>query len=243
MSDTPRPLHSAEAYFDMAHCPCPEVFEPGAEVWDALPRLAAAVAARGPAAMLGTLAGGQGSAFVGPMVHVGRGTIIQPGACLVGPAWIGEDCRIGPGCWIREHVIVGRGAILGNSCELKNCLVGESAEIPHWNYVGDSLVGWKAHLGAGVILSNWRHDHGAIPVLDPRAPGGRIATGLPKFGAVVGDHADLGAHAVLNPGSLIGPRSVLYPGTVWRGVLSADRLVKLRQEHVVVERRPPPIIP
>jgi NDP-sugar pyrophosphorylase family protein len=161
----------------------------------------------------------------------------MPGACLQGPAWIGEDCRIGPGCWIRENTVVGRGAILGNSCELKNCVIGDGAEVPHWNYVGDSILGWKAHLGAGVVLSNWRHDHGAVPVLDERGPGGRVATGLAKFGAVLGDFADIGAHAVLNPGSMIGRGSVLYPGTVWRGVLAGGMLVKVRQEQVVVERR------
>jgi bifunctional N-acetylglucosamine-1-phosphate-uridyltransferase/glucosamine-1-phosphate-acetyltransferase GlmU-like protein len=114
-------------------------------------------------------------------------------------------------------------------------VVFDKVEAPHWNYVGDSVLGYKAHLGAGAILCNWRHDGGSIPVHDPVA--GRIETGLAKFGAVIGDFADIGARAVLNPGSLIGRRSVLYPGTVWRGTLGADRIVKLRQEQEIVERK------
>ena len=142
---------------------------------------------------------------------------------------------IGPGCYIRENVIMGDKVIAGNSCEFKNCVVFDNVEAPHWNYVGDSILGFKCHLGAGVILSNWRHDGGPIPVHDPVA--GRIETGLPKFGAIVGDYTDLGARVVLNPGSLIGPRSILYPGVVWRGTLPAGRIVKLRQEQEIVERR------
>ena len=230
-------LHPASDYLDLEHCPCPELFPEGREVWEALPEIAGWLRGRGEAVMAGELYGGAGSAFIGAGVHVGRGTVIMPGACLQGPAWIGEDCRIGPGCWIRENTVVGRGAILGNSCELKNCVIGDGAEVPHWNYVGDSILGWKAHVGAGVVLSNWRHDHGAVPVLDERGAGGRIATGLAKFGAVLGDRADIGAQAVLNPGSMIGRGSVLYPGTVWRGVLAGGMLVKVRQEQVVVERR------
>jgi len=230
-------LHPAEDYFDWDGHPCPEIFEAEEEVWAAIPRIRlwieAALAAADRSAS--TVADDQ-RIFVGESVRIGKGTVIMPGACLQGPAWIGEGCRIGPGCWIRENVVIGNGAIIGNSCELKNSVVGDGSEIPHWNYVGDSLLGRKVHLGAGVILSNWRHDHGEIPVVDARYPGGRVASGLPKFGAIMGDFSDAGAHAVLNPGSLIGRRSVLYPGTVWRGVLPADRLVKLRQEQVIVTR-------
>lgn len=231
-------LHPAEDYFDWEGHPCRGIFEAGEEVWAAIPRIRLWIEAA--LASSNRSASGvpeRNGIFVGDSVWIGQGTVIMPGACLQGPAWIGEGCRIGPGCWIRENVVIGNGAIVGNSCELKNCVVGEGSEIPHWNYVGDSLLGRRVHLGAGVILSNWRHDHGEIPVVDDRYPGGRLASGLPKFGAIMGDFSDAGAHAVLNPGSLIGRRSVLYPGTVWRGVLPADRLVKLRQEQLIVTRR------
>lgn len=229
------PLHPASAYLDLTKTQCPELFAGDGEVWEVLPKIAPFLADRLTSQNDGEFRGNaRETVWIGPQVRIGRGTLIYPGVTIMGPAWIGDGCVLAPGCYIRENVIMADNVTAGNSCEFKNCVVFEKAEVPHWNYVGDSIVGYKAHLGAGVILSNWRHDHGAIPVLDPVA--GRIETGLAKFGAVVGDEADLGAHAVLNPGSLIGRRSVLYPGVVWRGVLPADRIVKFRQSLEIVER-------
>jgi NDP-sugar pyrophosphorylase family protein len=226
------PLHPVSDYLDLSKTQAAALFEGVAEVWEVLPRIPAWLADNLHPGNEGTL---QGGAFIGERVRIGRGTRIAPGAVIMGPAWIGEDCIIAPGCYIRENVVLGNGVIAGNTSEFKNCIVCDRAEVPHWNYVGDSVLGYKAHLGAGAILCNWRHDGGAIPVID--AVAGRIETGLPKFGAIIGDFADIGARSVLNPGSLIGRRSVLYPGTVWRGVLPANRVVKLRQEQEIVERR------
>ena len=97
-------------------------------------------------------------------MFIGQGTVIEHGAMIKGPAWIGENCEIRNGCYIRENVIVGNGAVLGNSCEFKNSIVFDEAQIPHFNYVGDSIIGYKGHLGAGVILSNVKLDHGEITV-------------------------------------------------------------------------------
>lgn len=228
------PLHPVSDYIDVLHTPFPRLFEGVGEVWDVLPRIGPFLKEWLEPSVEGDLHGEvhlEGPVFIGPGVR------ILHGATILGPVYIGAGSFIGPGCYLRPNTIIGENCIIGNSCELKNCIIGDSAEIPHWNYVGDSIVGHKAHLGAGVILSNWRHDHGGIPVLDERAEGGRILTGLAKFGAVIGDYADLGCHAVLNPGSLIGRRSVIYGGVVWRGVLPADRIVKLRQELDIAERR------
>jgi NDP-sugar pyrophosphorylase family protein len=229
------PLHPASAYLDLTKTQAAELFE-GGEVWEAIPRIAPWLEKHLVPQNKGDFRGNaRETASIGPRVHIGSGTVIFPGVTIPGPAWIGENCFLAPGCYIRENVIIGNNVIAGNSCEFKNCVVFDRVEAPHWNYVGDSILGYKAHLGAGVILSNWRHDGGSIPVLDPVA--GRIDTGLPKFGAVIGDHADLGARTVLNPGSLIGRHSILYPGIVWRGTLAANRIVKLRQEQEIVERR------
>ena len=135
---------------------------------------------------------------------------------IKGPAWIGEGCEIRNGAYIRENVVVGNGVVMGNSCEFKNCLIFDEAQIPHFNYVGDSILGHKAHLGAGAILSNVRLDHEQISVA---APEGSIKTGLKKFGAIVGDRAEIGCNSVISPGSIIGRDTILYPGTSWRGVL------------------------
>ena len=171
------PLHPVAEYLDLDQTQARGLFSGIGEVWEALPLiepwLKASLRPGVDARFLGTA---RETVWIGDDVRIGKGTVIYPGAVIQGPAWIGENCRISPGLWIRENVIVGDGAILGNSCELKNCVIFNGAEIPHWNYVGDSLLGHKAHIGAGVILSNWRHDHGPIPVLDARMPGGRMET-------------------------------------------------------------------
>lgn len=172
-------------------------------------------------------------AYIGEDVFIDEGTAIEPGAVIKGPAWIGKNCMIRAGCYIRENVIVGDGCVLGNSCEFKNCVIFDSCEVPHYNYVGDSVLGYKAHLGAGVVLSNVRLDRSEVRVLDGKK---QHATGLRKFGAIIGDHAEIGCNSVINPGTIIGRRSVVYPLTSYAGVLPADSLLKNRQQHEVVPR-------
>jgi NDP-sugar pyrophosphorylase family protein len=137
------------------------------------------------------------------------------------------------GCYIRENVIVGNNCVLGNSCEFKNSIIFDNAEVPHFNYVGDSILGYKAHLGAGVILSNVRLDRGDVVVDDGKKT---HTTGLRKFGAVIGDYAEIGCNSVINPGSLIGTRSIVYPLSSFGGVLPANSILKTRQQQVVVPR-------
>ncbi|MEO7933634.1 MAG: UDP-N-acetylglucosamine diphosphorylase [Chthoniobacterales bacterium] len=175
-----------------------------------------------------------GTPFVSSQARIGKGTTIGHGAAIIGPAWIGENCEIRPGCYIRENVIVGDNVVLGNSCEFKNCIIFNGAQIPHFSYVGDSIVGYKAHLAAGVILSNMRLDQRPVSIATNH---GVIDTQLRKFGAVIGDHAEIGCNAVLSPGSIIGRRSLIYPGTQWRGVLPADSIARLRQQIDVIARR------
>jgi len=165
-----------------------------------------------------------GTPWIGEQVFIGQNTVVEHGAVIKGPAWIGKNCQIRAGAYIRENVVVGDGAVLGNSCEFKNCVVFDEAEIPHFNYVGDSVVGYKGHLGAGVILSNVRLDR--MPVKIAFDDGERVDTGLRKFGAIVGDRAEIGCNAVISPGSIIGRSSVIYPCTPWRGVLNESSVVQ-----------------
>ena len=125
--------------------------------------------------------------------------------------------------------------VAGNSCEFKNCLVCDEAEIPHFNYVGDALLGYKAHLGAGVILSNVKLDRSEVSILGPE--GKFISTGLKKFSAVIGDRAEIGCNSVLSPGSIIGRNALVYPGTQWRGILAENHIAKIRQQIEIVTRR------
>lgn len=143
-----------------------------------------------------------------------------PAYCsIAGPAWIGENVEIRPGAFIRGNVIIGAGSLLGNSCEYKNCLLMENVQTPHYNYVGDSVLGSGAHLGAGVILSNLRLDQKNIVI---RYAGDRLETGLRKFGALFGEHAEAGCNCVLNPGSILGKRALLGPLSAHSGVLDGE---------------------
>lgn len=223
---------SPEEFLDLGHTEHRVIFDNVENVWQALPKIAAYLQFRLKPAIHGKLIG---KPFVSNAVFIGKGTVIEHGAMIKGPAWIGENCEIRNGCYIRENVIIGDGVVAGNSCEFKNCLIFDEAQVPHFNYVGDSILGYKAHLGAGVILSNVKLDKAEIVVAG--TDGKMLPTGLKKFGAIVGDHAEVGCNTVLSPGSVIGRNSILYPGTQWRGVLGENRIAKIRQQVEVVPRR------
>jgi UDP-N-acetylglucosamine diphosphorylase / glucose-1-phosphate thymidylyltransferase / UDP-N-acetylgalactosamine diphosphorylase / glucosamine-1-phosphate N-acetyltransferase / galactosamine-1-phosphate N-acetyltransferase len=172
--------------------------------------------------------------FISDSVFIGSGTVVEQGAMLKGPAWIGENCHVRAGCYVRENVIVGDGVVMGNSCEFKNCIICDEAQVPHFNYVGDSILGFRTHLGAGVILSNVKLDHREISVVGIE---GTIPTGLTKFGAIIGDRTEIGCNAVINPGAVIGRDCIIYPNAIFRGVLPAAHILKVRQNLQVLARR------
>ncbi len=213
-----------EDYLDLDQTDHRVIFDNVGEVWEALPKITAYLQFRLKPAILGKLIG---RPFVSNAVFVGKGTVIEQGAMVKGPAWIGENCEIRNGCYIRENVIVGNGCVLGNSSEFKNCLIFNGSKVPHFNYVGDSILGYRSHLGAGVILSNVRLDGKEVVVTDQ---GSHRGTGLRKFGAIIGDRAEIGCNSVLNPGSIVGREALIYPETQWRGVLPANHIAKLRQD-------------
>ena len=224
-------MHAPTDFFDLEHTEHRVIFENVEYAWQALSKIAPYLQFRLKPAILGNTIG---KPFISSAVFIGKGTVIEQGAMIKGPAWIGENCEIRNGCYIRENVIIGNGVVAGNSCEFKNCLIFDGAQVPHYNYVGDSILGYKSHLGAGVILSNVKLDKSDVTVLGPE---GLLPTGLRKFGAIVGDHAEVGCNSVLSPGSLIGKHSIVYPGSQWRGFLPPNRIAKFRQEFSLVERR------
>lgn len=169
-----------------------------------------------------------GSVFLHPSVKL-------PGyATIIGPAWIGPGTEIRPGAYIRGNVIVGAGCVLGNSCEFKNCLLMDGVQVPHFSYVGDSILGNGAHLGAGVILSNLRLDQHTVTV---RLPEETVDTGLRKFGAVLGDNAEVGCNAVLQPGTLLGKRALVMPTVAFGGYLPAATIARIRAVATTQPRR------
>lgn len=177
---------------------------------------------------------------VPPGVHIEGQVWIDPTvklpayATIIGPVWIGAKTEIRPGAFIRGNVITGEGCVLGNACEFKNCLLLDGVQAPHFNYVGDSVLGNGAHLGAGVILSNLRLDQKVVGV---RLPTGVFDTGLRKFGAILGDKAEVGCNAVLNPGSILGKRALVMPTTPFSGYLPAETIARVRGTVSQMPRR------
>lgn len=146
--------------------------------------------------------------------------VIGPQVVIEGPAWLGAGVELRPGAYLRGRVIADKGALLGHSSEFKNALLLEGAQIPHFNYVGDSVLGAFSHLGAGVILSNLRFDHRSVTVRD--FTNQRYDTGLSKLGGLIGDYAEVGCQSVLQPGTILGKKALVYPTLSFAGTLPPE---------------------
>src|ERR1017187_7551291 len=200
--------------------------------WDALRKIEGYIAANLTPALHNKC---EGRAYIGEQIFIGEGTVVEDGVMIKGPAIIGKNCRIRHNAYLRENVIIGDDCVVGNSTEIKNSLLFNHAIAPHYNYVGDSILGHKAHLGAGVKISNFKLFPGNIEVEMDGVP---FDTGLRKFGALLGDGAEAGCNAVLNPGSILGRGAVVYPNVFWRGILPANMIAKNKAEIAVVVKRP-----
>ena len=166
-------------------------------------------------------------------VWIAKTASVAPTASITGPCIIGEDTEVRPGAYIRGAVLVGDGCVVGNSTELKNCILFDGVQVPHYNYVGDSLLGHLAHMGAGAVTSNVKSDKTPVSVHNGDEI---IETRLPKLGAVLGDGAEIGCGAVLNPGTVICPRSSVYPLASVRGVVPPDSILKSGKGTELVRR-------
>lgn len=166
-------------------------------------------------------------AFLEGPIFLGEGTTVQAGAYIRGPAWIGKGCEIRQGVYIRGMVLAGDGCVFGHASEFKSCILFDGVQAPHFNYVGDSILGNHAHIGAGVILSNVRLDKKQVRVhlLTEGNRGQQVDTGLEKLGALVGDACEVGCNAVLNPGTILGIACRVAPGSSIRGTWPAGSLL------------------
>lgn len=206
-------------------------FPAGAAPWDWLKQIGAA---------LETITTADSSPVIPPGVHLTGKVWLHPSvklppyAVIQGPAYIGAGTQIRPGAFIRGNVITGERCVLGNSSEFKNCLLLDGVQAAHFNYVGDSILGNGAHLGAGAICSNLRLDQQEVFV---QLPAGPVGTGLKKFGAVLGDQAEVGCNAVLNPGTLLGPRALVMPTLSFSGVLPPGQIARGRTTVTLIARR------
>ena len=174
-----------------------------------------------------------GYTLLSPGILVGEGVRISPTATVEGPALIGAGTEIRPGAFLRGSVIAGEGCVIGTSSELKNCILLDGVQAPHYNYVGDSVLGHRVHVGAGTVCSNLKTDGRAVVVHGER----EYPTGLRKVGAMLGDGADVGCHCVLNPGTVVGQGTAVYPMTRLRGVYPAHSIVKSETLWVPKEER------
>ena len=168
----------------------------------------------------------------GEDIWVAKSATIAPTASLNGPLIIDEDVEVRQCAFIRGSAIVGKGSVVGNSTELKNVIIFNSVQVPHYNYIGDSILGYKSHMGAGSITSNVKSDKTLVVVKDEFDSREEIETGRKKFGAMLGDHVEVGCNSVLNPGTVIGRNCNVYPLSSVRGVIPAEHIFKDAQ-HVV----------
>lgn len=212
-----------EALFDLSHTLAAPLFEGKEWPWQVLDELKDFIMA------VGQTCSPEEYNQIAPDVWVAKDAKIAPTASISGPCIIGSGAEIRNCAFIRGSALVGAGAVVGNSVELKNCILFDGAQVPHFNYVGDSILGYKAHLGAGAVTSNLKSDKTLVSI---KHNGEVLATGRKKLGALVGDEAEVGCNSVLCPGSVLGRKSQVYPTSCVRGVVKEGHIYK-DANHVV----------
>ena len=218
------------AYFDLEGYAHRELFEGVARVWEALGRLDEYLERHLVPGVHGEIHPG---AWIGNDVYVAPGVVIEPGAYVQGPTILGEGTVVRHGAYVRGHCVIGRDCVIGHATELKRVIMLDGAQAPHFNYVGDSILGREVNLGTGTRLSNFKNDGSTIQVVVGEE---KISTGMRKLGGILGDGVKTGCNCVLSPGTLVGPQSLIYANAVLRGIYPGGHIIKLRQETVLVER-------
>ena len=209
--------------YDMNQTIASKVFEGCTYPWEVLPKIGAFIAELG-----GTLSEEEYNK-VGENVWIAKSAKVAPTAFINGPAIIGKEAEVRHCAFIRGNAIVGEGAVVGNSTELKNVILFNKVQVPHYNYVGDSILGYRAHMGAGSITSNVKSDKTLVEIT---INGKRMETGLKKMGAMLGDNVEVGCNSVLNPGTVIGRESNIYPLSMVRGFVGTKSIYKKAGEIV-----------
>ncbi|PJF40418.1 MAG: glucose-1-phosphate thymidylyltransferase [Chloroflexi bacterium] len=238
---------SAKNFFDLSTFEHAAIFDNTEYAWQALDRIESYIEkcfADGLSSNVTSLDVHSSVAFGDAPIHIGEGTVIEPGAYIKGPAIIGRNCKIGQGAYVRANIITGDECVIGHATEAKNSIFFNHAHAPHFNYVGDSILGTYTNLGAGTKLSNLAVNSvkdevtGKRPTIRILIDGTHYDTGLTKFGAILGDETQTGCNTVTNPGTLIGPRTLVYAMvSLPKGYYPGDSIIKLRQQHSIIERR------
>lgn len=207
--------------YDLTETIAADLFEGLTYPWEALPKIHDFIIE------LGESLPGELYEERGENIWVAKSASVAPTACLNGPLIVDEGAEIRHCAYVRGNAIVGKGAVVGNSTELKNVVLFNKVQVPHYNYVGDSILGFKSHMGAGSITSNVKSDKSLVTV---KGEGFCMETRLKKMGAMLGDHVEVGCNSVLNPGTVIGRHSNIYPTSMVRGVVPADSIYKKATE-------------
>ncbi len=212
-----------EELFDLSHTLAKKLLSECPYPWLALPKIRAFVTE------LGKTLPAEEYDNPEPEIWIAKDAKIAKNATVCPPTIIGKGTEVRPGAYIRGSVLVGEGCVVGNSCELKNVILFDGVQVPHFNYIGDSILGYRSHTGAGAITSNVKSDKTPVAV---RTPDGVIDTGMKKFGAMLGDFVEIGCNSVLNPGTVIGRNTSVYPLSSVRGVIPSDHIFK-DPDHIV----------
>ena len=217
---------SVKAMYSLDKTIAAELFEGCTYPWEVLPRIKSFILS------LGATLDPEKFEKRGDDVWIAKSATVFPSAYIAGPCIIDEEAEVRHCAFIRGSVIVGKGSVVGNSTEVKNAVIFDNVQVPHYNYVGDSVLGYRSHMGAGSITSNVKSDKTLVKVT---IGGERIDTGLKKFGAMLGDFVEVGCGSVLNPGTVIGKNTNIYPLSSVRGTVPANSIYKKAGE--VAEKR------
>jgi NDP-sugar pyrophosphorylase family protein len=215
--------YQTENFFDISKTVAADIFTEVNNVWDVLPKISEFII------KLGNTLPKKVFNQRGENIWIAKTAKIADTAYLNGPLIIDENAEVRHCAFIRGNAIVGKNCVVGNSTELKNVILFDNVQVPHYNYVGDSVLGYRSHLGAGAITSNVKSDKSLVTV---NYNGTKTETGLKKFGAIVGDGVEVGCSSVLNPGTVIGKNSNVYPLSMVRGVIDANSIYKKQGEVV-----------
>lgn len=215
-----------EELYNLEETIAKQIFENLTYPWEVLPKIGEFILE------LGNTLSKEEYDKVGENIWIAKSAKVAETALIKGPAIIGKDAEVRHCAFIRGNAIVGEGAVVGNSTELKNVILFNKVQVPHYNYVGDSILGYKAHMGAGSITSNVKSDKKLVVVKNGEE---KIETGLKKFGAMLGDEVEVGCNSVLNPGTVVGRNTNIYPLSCVRGVIPARSIYK-KQNNIVIKQ-------
>ncbi|HJB34788.1 MAG TPA: UDP-N-acetylglucosamine pyrophosphorylase [Candidatus Blautia merdipullorum] len=216
-------LKISELYSDLSKTLAKELMESKTYPWEVLPCISQFIVE------LGNTLSEEEYEKKGENVWIAKSAKVAPTAYINGPAIIGKNAEVRHCAFIRGNALVGEGAVVGNSTELKNVILFDKVQVPHYNYVGDSILGYKSHMGAGSITSNVKSDKKLVVVKGKEV---RLETGLKKFGAMLGDEVEVGCGSVLNPGTVVGSHTNIYPLSSVRGVIPSHSIYKNQNEVV-----------